>query len=322
MVDPEAVNAASAAAFLAERFGGEIDAVEHLGTGAWSKAFGFRHAGDELVVRFGALREDFDKDQRAARFNGPGLPVPRVPEVGEAAAIGAVGRAIGGYYAISQRLYGEYIDGVDGEQMRALLPSLFRALDALRLADVSDTRGYGSWGADGSAPFPSWRAFLVDSHTDSPERRTHGWRARLAGSPTGAGPFDEAFRVLQSLAPALPEDRHLIHSDLLHFNVLVTGDQITGVLDWGCGLYGDFLYDLAWCCFWAPWFPAWDGIDFEAEAAKHFAQIGLEVPSFGERLRACQLHIGLDGQSYQAFVGRWDDLAQTAARTLEIARQA
>jgi hypothetical protein len=44
------------------------------------------------------------------------------------------------------------------------------------------------------------------------------------------------------------------------------------------------------------------------------------VPAFKERLRACMIHIGLDGQSYQAFVGRWDDVAETARWTLEIAR--
>lgn len=320
MVDPEAVNMDRAAAFLRERFGADVAEVTHLGTGAWSKAFGFRQAADELVIRFGALRLDFDKDQRAARFDAPGLPVPPVREVGEAAATGEIGRAIGGYYAVSQRLHGTYIDDVDAAQMRSLLPSLFDALDAMRLADISDTCGYGMWDADGSAPFSSWRDYLLAAGVDDPSRRIHGWRDRLAGSATGSAPFEEAYRVLRALAAGLPEDRHLIHSDLLHFNVLVTGNQITGVLDWGCGLYGDVLYDLAWCCYWAPWFPAWAGIDFEAEAVKHYAMIGLDVPAFKERLRACQIHIGLDGQSYQAFVGRWDELAQTAARTLKIAR--
>jgi hygromycin-B 4-O-kinase len=320
VVDPDAVTVVRAAAFLAERFGDGVADVGHLGTGEWSKAFAFRQAGDEWVIRFGALREDFDKDQRATRFNGPGLPVPRVPEVGAAETVGQVGREIGGYYAISQRLHGTYIDHADAEQMRALLPSLFGALDAMRLADISDTAGYGIWDGDGAAPYSSWPAYLLDVEADHPSLRTHGWRERLAGSPTGSGLFNEAFRTLRSLAAALPEDRHLIHSDLLHFNVLVAGDKITGVLDWGCGMYGDFLYDLAWVCFWAPWSPAWDGIDFEAEALRHYEQIGLTVPAFKERLRACQIHIGLGGQAYQAFTGRWDDVAATARRTLEIAR--
>jgi thiamine kinase-like enzyme len=48
---------------------------------------------------------------------------------------------------------------------------------------------------------------------------------------------------------------HLVHSDLLHYNVLVAADRVTAVLDWGSSLYGDFLFDLAWLST-ARWFRA------------------------------------------------------------------
>ena len=118
----------------------------------------------------------------------------------------------------------------------------------------------------------------------------------------------------------VPEDRHLVHSDLLHFNVLVSGRRITAVIDWGDSKYGDFLYDVAWFTFWAPWYRAWDGIDFKLEALQHFESIGLSVPHFDERLQCCGLHIGLSGQAYCAFAGHWDDLEWTARRTLAVAR--
>jgi hygromycin-B 4-O-kinase len=135
----------------------------------------------------------------------------------------------------------------------------------------------------------------------------------------GVGPFEDAYGRLQALADRVPETRHLIHSDLLHYNVLVEGERITGVLDWGCGMYGDFLYDLAWFCFWQPWYPAWQRIDFRAEATRHYAAIGLDVRDFEARLRCCQVHIGLAGQAYQAYAGNWADLQATARRTLDIA---
>jgi hygromycin-B 4-O-kinase len=298
-----------AEAFLADRFGGEAGDVKPLGAGVWSQAFAFRRLDRDYVIRFGAHREDFEKDRFAARFACAALPIPRVVEMGETA---------GGYYAISQRVYGGYIDGVGEAQMRALLPGLFAALDAARLADLSGTSGYGGWGADGNAPFPSWRAALLDVANDWPAHRTHGWCDRLAASAVGSGPFEEAYLRLQELTVHVPEERHLIHSDLLHYNVLVEGDRITGVLDWGCALVGDFLYDLAWFCFWQPWYPAWQGIDFRAEYLRHCAAIGLDVPRVDERLRACQIHIGLAGQAYQAYAGDWTNLHATALRTLEV----
>jgi hygromycin-B 4-O-kinase len=308
---PDAVDGARVAAFLAERLGGTVDDVVPIQQGEWSRAFFFRHAGHEYVVRFGAYPEDFEKDRLAARYRSPQLPVPSVLEIGE---------AFGGHYAISERLFGEYIDGLDEARMRAVLPSLFAALDAMRRVDLSATTGYGAWGADGTAPFPSWQAALLDVGVDRPADRIAGWRERLASSPTGAAPFDEAYRHLQALAAYAPEERHLIHSDLLHFNVLVSTDRITGIFDWGCGMYGDFLYDLAWLCFWAPWYTAWDAIDFRQEALHHYAAIGLDIPHFEERLLACQIHIGLGGQAYQAYKGYWSELAWTARRTSDVTR--
>ena len=301
---------AHAGTFLADRFGGEAGDVTPLGAGVWSQAFGFRRLGRDYVIRFGAHWDDFAKDRLAAAFASPALPIPRVLEMGEAA---------GGYFAISERVYGGYIDDVDGTQMRGLLPALFAAFDAARLADLSGTAGYGGWGADGHAPFASWRAALLDVAHDRPTDRIHGWCARLAASAVGSGPFEQAYAHLQELAHCVPEDRHLIHSDLLHYNVLVEGDRITGVLDWGCALYGDFLYDLAWFCFWQPWYPAWRDIDFRAQYLRHCDAIGLHVPSFDERLRACQIHIGLAGQAYQAYAGDWINLQDTARRTLDVA---
>jgi hygromycin-B 4-O-kinase len=296
---------------LAAHFGSDCSAVAPIGAGEWSKAFAFRWQGEDYVIRFGAHQEDFAKDCLAVQYSGPALPIPRIVELGE---------AFGGYYAISERVFGGYIDDLDAARMRALLPSLLAALDAMRLADLSDPTGYGSWGAEGSAPYPSWRAALVDVACDRPTDRTYGWRQRLAASPVGIGPFEEAYSLLQALASGLPEERCLIHSDLLHYNVLVEAERITGVLDWGCGMYGDFLYDLAWLCFWQPWYPAWQRIDFRAEVEQHYASSGLDVPGFEERLCCCQIHIGLAGQAYQAFAGLWTDLEATARRTLDVAR--
>lgn len=188
--------------------------------------------------------------------------------------------------------------------MRATLPSLFATLDAMRLADISGTTGFGGWDGAGNAPFPSWPAYVLDVENTAPASRIVGWRKRLASSPTGERPFQTAYERLQQLATGLPDTRYLVHADLLNRNVLVSRTRIAGVLDWGCATYGDFLYDLAWFCFWAPWYPDWDTVDFAQEAVRHYAAIGLNIPNFEQRLQACELHIGLDGQKYNAFKER------------------
>lgn len=150
------------------------------------------------------------------------------------------------------------------------------------------------------------------------DTRIHGWRERLRTSNYGLRAFETAYACLESLAAQCPNDRHVIHSDLINRNVLIKGDRITAVFDWGCLMYGDFLYDLAWLTFWAPWYPAWRGIDFEAEALCHARAIGLDLPDAAARLRCYELHIGLAHFAYNAFLGRWPDYEWTAARTMAI----
>jgi hygromycin-B 4-O-kinase len=296
---------------VADSLGHAVDDVSLLAAGAWSRAFSFRAGSQDFVVRLSALDEDFHKDRLAARHASAALPIPRVLEVGTTES---------GFFAISERAFGDDLENADEAQMRARLPALMAALDAMRTADIADTSGYGVWRADGNAHHATWREALLSAAIDGPGRRNHGWRERLASSPTGTGAFDAAFEELRRLAEVIPQSRHLIHADLLNRNVLAEGDRITGVFDWGSSMYGDFLFDLAWISFWAPWYPAWAVIDFREAAARHYAAIGLEVPAFEERLRACEIYIALDGQAYQAHRGRWSDLEWTAARTYEVAR--
>ena len=304
------VTASLAAAFLATHVGPGVGPVIPLAHGEWSRAYAFSHDAREYIVRFSALDEDFRKDLFAARFAAPALPIPTIVEIGETDE---------GSYAISERVHGGFLDELDETGMRAMLPSLFAAFDAMRDADLAETTGFGIWGADGNAPHPSWRAALLDVANDRPGDRIHGWRERLAASADASTAFAQAYCRLTELLDACPDERHLIHSDLLNFNVLVADGRLSGVIDWGCAMWGDWLYDLAWFTFWAPWYPAWAGIDVSAEGLRHHAAIGLDVPHFSERLACCQLHVGLSGMAYQAFTERWDLLTETAIRTLQIA---
>jgi len=301
---------ADATAFLRTRFSQVAD-VELIGSGEWSQAFGFRDGRRELVVRFGAHLDDYQKDEAAYRFAAPDLPIPPVYEIGE---------AFGAYYAVSSRRYGKPLDQLDTGEFEAALPSVLRFLDALRLADVSVSSGYGMWTPDGDAPFATWRDCLLAAGDDTVYPRAQGWRATLEARPTDLAIFVEGYRQLELLADSVGEARHLVHEDIVGDNVRLSDGQVTAVVDWGNSRYGDFLYDLARLTFWVPWYPAWRDIDIVGGAQLHYASIDLEVPAFEQRLRACQIYIGLEAQAYNVFTGRWEELAKSGQRTLELAR--
>jgi hygromycin-B 4-O-kinase len=298
---------AEACRFVAGHYGRRAADIRLLGAGEWSRAYGFVLDGRDTVIRFGDHVEDFRKDQVMAAHSSAALPIPPVIEIGAAGD---------GYFAVSQRAPGELLDGLDVAGMRAALPGLLAALDALRDIDVSGTEGYGNWAPDRTGPAASWAQALLAISQET--ARVPGWRAALAASPVGTRPFDQGYARLRELAAGLPDQRNLIHGDLVNRNVLVQGSRITAVIDWGNALYGDWLYDAAWLIFWWPWFPQWQGIDITAELERHWGQHGGLPPGLHHRLRACLVHIGLDAMAYNAYRGRGDDLARIASQLTEL----
>ncbi|HZC31315.1 MAG TPA: phosphotransferase [Gaiellaceae bacterium] len=299
--------------FLVSVLGAEPTAIERPQSGEWSSVYAIRRGNEELVVRFSRFRDDFEKDRVAAGWSSPALPVPEVLDIGE---------ALGVAYAVSRRAHGEFLETLDEARARAILPRLFAALDAQREIDLFGTTGYGLWTASGGGIQTAWREVVLAVGETVPPGRAAGWRERLESSPTGAGRFDEAHALLRELAEHCPEERHLVHDDLLNRNVLVAGDRLTAVLDWGSSMFGDPLWDLALLVYGQKWFPGSRGIDFVAEAERHYAAIGLTVPHLRERVRCYAVRQGLAGMSYCAWKGeeRWDELAWHAARTLAFAR--
>lgn len=297
--------------FLRTRFGDEVADVQALRDGAWSRAFSFRLGGRDFVARFSASADDYKKDRVMAAHASADLPIPRILDISE---------TLDGFCAVSERAFGDSLDDLDGPLLRRVLPSLFAMLDAVRAVDVAEATGFGSWDADGNAPHATWAGALLATGDPANATRIPGWRAALDLSPTGSAAFVETYSRLEQLVETIPNTRYLVHSDLLNHNVLVESDRVSAVLDWGNAMAGDFLYDIAQLDFWAPWYPAWDGIDIQQEAARHYAAIGLDVPGYAERIRCYQVHIGLDHLAYNAFKGRWDELDRLARHTLAVVR--
>ena len=218
-----------------------------------------------------------------------------------------------GTYAISRRAHGVPLESLSATQWLAIVPSVVSALEAMRTTDLSSTSGFGGWGADGQAPHASWRDHLLAVGDDTPDRRTYGWRERLSASPEGEAAFTWGFDLLERVASdAVP--RCLVHCDLINRNVLVDDDRISAVFDWGCSLYGDHLYDLAWFEFWAPWTPHLDMQHLRSELERRWREVGYAPADKAARLMACYLHIGLDHLAYNAYLGDWSTLAATAER--------
>ena len=298
-------------AFLDGRPGGAED-LEALAGGAWSSAWAYRAGGEELVVRFGPEASWYEADRLAMAFGGPDLPVPEVREVGTTLS----GRA----YAISVRHHGRFLEDIPADQAGSLAPTLVRLLVALYRVPAAPDAPV-TWHPAG-APAGSWREFLLAGLADDPGRPVHGWSAALAADRELAALSAAACQRVRALVQACPERRDLVHGDLLHGNVLVSPDarRVEAVLSWKCSVRGDFLFDAAWCTFWAPFHP---GIAAASPLSELLQAPGVRAERGARRDAAArhhcyELHIGFTHLGWNVWTRNQAALAATARRLAEV----
>jgi len=298
-------------AFLARQPGAPRD-LEALAGGAWSSAWAYRVGGEELVVRFGREVSWYEADRMAMAFASPDLPVPEVREVGRTPS----GRA----YAISVRHHGRFLEDTPAGQAGALTRTLTRLLVALyRVPAGPDARV--AWHRAGT-PAGSWREFLLAGLVDDSGKLVRGWSAALVGDRQLAALSTAVTGRVRALAQACPERRDLVHGDLLHGNVLVSRDarHMEAVLSWKCSVRGDFLFDAAWCSFWAPFHPGIAAADplaglLRAPAVR--AGPGA-LRDAAARHHCYELHIGLTHLGWHVRTGDQAGLTATARRLAEV----
>jgi aminoglycoside phosphotransferase (APT) family kinase protein len=298
-------------AFLAGR-PGAVEDLEALSGGAWSSAWAYRAGGEELVVRFGQEVAWYEADRMAMAFGSPDLPVPEVRDVGTTPS----GRA----YAISVRHHGRFLEDTPVDLADPLGPTLTRLLVALYGAPA-DPGSPVEW-HQGDAPGGSWREYILAGLVDDPGKLVHGWSAALAGDPRLASLSAAAAERVSELVDACPERRDLVHGDLLHGNVLVSPDahRIEAVLSWKCSVRGDFLFDAAWCTFWASFHPGIAAADPLSGLLQHPA-VRAEPSALldaAARHHCYELHIGFTHLGWNVWTGDEANLAATARRLAEV----
>lgn len=271
--------------------------LEALDGGYWSAAYGYRIGNDELVLRINDQPDGFRDDEFAMRYGSPALPVPEVLEVGE---------ALGRWFAISRRHRGRFLEEVGPDQAEALGPTVVELLDGLRsMPDIGIVT-------------PPWRDWLIAGVTDRADHHTAGWRKRIAANAAAERTFRAVDRRIRSLLDACDDRRQLVHSDLLHYNVLVTpaADAVTAVFSWKCSTWGDAIYDLAWCTFWGRWHEGIGALDLWERVVPTLS--ASEAVDVAVRHHVYELQIGANHLGWYATLGDTENLRWTLRQLNEL----
>jgi hygromycin-B 4-O-kinase len=119
--------------FLIEHFNPASIQVEPIIGGESSQAFIFRVGSEEYVIRVSMSDEGFKKDAYAFKhFSAAHLPIPRVIEMGT---------LCGMFFAISEKVPGEWVQNLSKDEYVTVLPDLLEKLASVHAADISGTVG-------------------------------------------------------------------------------------------------------------------------------------------------------------------------------------
>jgi hygromycin-B 4-O-kinase len=253
------------AAFLAEHLDRPVEGLGPLKPGEISRVYAF----DGRVIRFSTNADGFEKDQVAhERFAGPGLPIPRVHEIGRFGEL---------WFAISERLPGRIMWDIAPEVYDAALPALLDAHDRIAAIDPGETfsrawvPGLDAFGADHEQP-GFW----------------HGWRRLFDTTFLERDFWDGLHARFRELLPVARDEGRLVHGDFGQNNVLIDGPRVTAVLDWSAMTRGDPLWDLAYIAF------------SSRRIGSRLRDRYGDLPDYDARMRLYQLRMGLEALRFYA----------------------
>jgi hygromycin-B 4-O-kinase len=260
-------------AFLRGHLGREPDELRALRPGELSRVYAYDLAGEPFVVRFNVQPEAFEADRVAhERFAGPGLPIPRVLELGRFGDL---------HFAISERLPGRIMWEISAAEYDAALPALLDVHD--RIAAIDPGQGFSR------EPWPAFLDAFARDHDEPGFWR--GWRSLFDTSFLERDVWEGLYARFRALLGAVDDPGRLVHGDFGYDNVLIDGPRITAVLDWGNNRRGDPLWDLAYLSFW-----------LRRIVPTLAARYG-HLPDYAARTRLYHLRMALDGLRFYARTG-------------------
>jgi len=289
---------------------GPIRTLTPLQGGEWSAAYRFCAEGRSFVIRLSHTPENFHRDGIAARWASPELPVPQIIRIG---------RYRDQYYAISQFFSGEPFEKLSVPALEQTLDSFLSMMTALQSIRLDSAEGFGALTPEGRGAAGSWREALLAVNSDRLDSLTHGWKKALAKIPAIERKYGRFYERLTELAPFCPEQKRLIHSDLLCQNLLADKHRISAVLDWGCAMIGDPAYDIAIFSFFEPWYPAFSRVNLIHKMRQSYLALSPDNHiNFERRMAAYQIHLALGNIAYCIFSGGKHDYREHIDRLEEV----
>jgi len=267
-----------------------VKTLAPLKGGEWSAAYEFSLEDCRFVIRLSHTPDNFYRDNISAQWSSADLPIPQIIKID---------CYQDQHYAISPFHCGKPFEDLSATELEQTIPHFLAIMTALQSINLSYCKGFGTLTPTGEGAFHSWAEALLDVNSDRPDNLNHGWKKALAKKQDARQKFYQFYEQLEKLVPFCPEKRHLIHADLLYQNLLVDNHKVSAVIDWGCAMIGDPVYDIAMFDFFEPWFPVFTQVNLIHKMKHSFLERSPDNQlNFHQRVVACQIHLTLGNIAY------------------------
>ncbi|TSD00118.1 MAG: hygromycin-B [Candidatus Peregrinibacteria bacterium Greene1014_49] len=288
--------------FLHEKFDTSLTALTLLKGGELSEAFSAIGSGKrDLIIRVNNNPETFAKDRFAyEHFCSATVPIPEVLFTGKMDNM---------FVCVTERMEGQTFNSLISSEQMHIIPKMLDCLEEIHATDIYGTTGFGRWNGQGTGMFPTWKDAILNILKQTIVNADwFSWEQLFQETPMERDMYAQVCKKIQELAKYLPEQRSLVHGDFGYDNLLVSGNAITAVIDWGEAEYGDPLYDIAWLDFHSQ------GLPFNEQAKKRIAN----MKHFDERLLCYKLCIGLGCLGFCTKAEKMEEYAATKESVLRL----
>ena len=219
--------------FLEKYHGGIIKLCIHIQEGKHSDAFSYVHGTEEYIVRFNVNDEGFLKDAYAYKhFSHPKIFIPKIIE------IGTYNENL--FFCISEKVRGEtakeqYIKG----DFSSLLAQ-FQTIEAIGATPINTyEQSFGVWNKVGKAQY-NFDTYFKEICTGS----MGDWSVFKDLSYFDIHFVNYLLSQIKKYVIYSAGERVLVHGDFGGSNLIMNGEKVSGIIDWGHSFYGDHFWDV------------------------------------------------------------------------------
>lgn len=202
------------------------------------------------------------------------------------------------HYAITAEIAGSQLSALSGEEIKKILPQIFRILNRISRVDITSTTGYGWINSEENGLFPAWKEHIDFVMQEEPAEMFYGkWYELFDTTFLQKDVYEKYYKEMVKLYPMLLERRSLLHGNFSMANIIIDADRVSAVLDWQDVRYGDPLLDFTSLIFWLGKSLS-DYILQEYYA--HLKSENGDVQYYFERIKCYKYYLGLDALRFFA----------------------